>query len=140
MVVGVVLLQDEGGLVGVHAVAALHVRLQSLAQFELLRTARAFEVADGDVNDAVVPVEVGLVGEVAAAEHARELLHVLTFRGRHFLLVKRVGRRGRYRRGLEELLVLLSEKGGVVRVRDDGDQSAGGLVDEGRSVGGVRRW
>ena len=138
--VGVMLLQNEGGLVGVHPVAALHVRLQTLSQFELLRTTRAFEVSDRYVNDAVVSVEVGLVREVPPAEHTRELFDQLVFRRLHFLFVESVCRRGRYRRGLEELLVLLSEKSGVVWVRDDGDQSAGGRVDERRSVGRVRGW
>ena len=54
----------------------LHVRLQALPEFERFRAASALETSNGHVNDAVMPVQIRLVGEIAAAEHAGKLLRL----------------------------------------------------------------
>lgn len=111
--------------------AALHVRFQALSQLELLRTARALEIADGDMNDTVMPVEIRLVGKIATAKEAWELFRKWTWLdGRTFLFIDGVRWRGRYRRWFQHLLMLLSEQCGMVWVGDNGNECARGWIEK----------
>ena len=68
--------QDERGFIRIDTVTSLHVRLQALPEFERFRATSAFETSNGHVNDAVMPVQIRLVGEVPAAEHAGKFLRL----------------------------------------------------------------
>ena len=118
------LLQDQRWLIGIHPVTTLHMRFETLSQFEFLRATGAFEISNGHVNDTVMPIQIRFVRKISSAEKTRKFLDGRRLFDR-MVRVRAVERWWRHRR---------REQRGMVRIRNDGDQGAGFRVEE------RRRW